>query len=87
MTKRRFKVARSWAKDKDWDFFMMVEMGPDRIHHGFWRYADPSHRLYEKGNPYEEVIREYYELLDREIGLLLQQLPSETSVMVVSDHG
>ena len=29
---------------------MFVEMGVDRIHHGFWRFIDPAHRLYEPGN-------------------------------------
>ena len=87
MTKKRFQVAGNFIKRKPWDFFMMVEMGPDRIHHGFWRYTDPEHRLYEKNNPYEGVIRDYYMYLDREIGKFLELLPPKTAVMVVSDHG
>ena len=34
-----------------WDLFVMVEMGPDRIHHAFWRYFDPQHPKYVAGNP------------------------------------
>jgi predicted AlkP superfamily phosphohydrolase/phosphomutase len=87
MTERRFKVFRHLLAREDWDFAMMVEMGPDRIHHAFWRFCDPSHRLYVKGNEYEDVIRRYYARLDLEIGRVLEALPSDASVIVVSDHG
>lgn len=87
MTERRFKVFRHLLAHNEWDFAMMVEMGPDRIHHGFWRYGDREHRLYEAGNPYENVIHDYYVYMDQEIGKVLNDLPAETSVMVVSDHG
>jgi predicted AlkP superfamily phosphohydrolase/phosphomutase len=66
---------------------MFVEMGIDRIHHGFWRYQDKGHRLYEPGGPFEDAIRKYYIEVDREIGTLLNELDADTSVMVVSDHG
>jgi predicted AlkP superfamily phosphohydrolase/phosphomutase len=47
---------------------MMVEMGPDRLQHGFWRYCDPEHRLFEPGNKYEHVLHDYYLSIDEEIG-------------------
>ena len=87
MTEKRFKVARYLLNQKEWDFFMMVEMGVDRIHHGFWKYADPEHRFYTQGNPYEQAIKEYYKYLDERIGELLSYLKDDTAVMVVSDHG
>jgi len=87
MTRRRFKVVRSWVKNKDWDFFIFVEMGVDRIHHAFWRYHDVNHRLYEKGHRFEHAIRDYYRYVDEEIGSVLPLLPKNTTVMVVSDHG
>ena len=87
MTRRRFAVVSNWVKSKDWDFFMFVEMGVDRIHHGFWRYHDVNHRLYEKGHEFEFAIRDYYIYLDREIGKVLEILPPDTMILVVSDHG
>jgi predicted AlkP superfamily phosphohydrolase/phosphomutase len=66
---------------------MMVEMGIDRIHHGFWRYHDKGHRLFEKGNPWENAIHDYYVHVDKLIGELLNDLAANTSVIVVSDHG
>jgi predicted AlkP superfamily phosphohydrolase/phosphomutase len=87
MTERRFKAFRHFYKKDEWPFAMMVEMGIDRIHHGFWRYFDRGHRLFEPGNKYENAIRDYYIFVDRKIGELLNELDGKTSVMVVSDHG
>lgn len=87
MTERRFRAFRALLREDDWDFSMMVEMGPDRIHHAFWRFIDPGHRLYERGNEFENVVREYYLEMDAEIGRTVDALPADTSVIVVSDHG
>jgi predicted AlkP superfamily phosphohydrolase/phosphomutase len=87
MTQKRFKVARYLLNHKEWDFFMMVEMGVDRIHHGFWKFHDPQHRQYIRGNPYEMAIREYYRFIDERIGELISLLDDQTAVMIVSDHG
>lgn len=87
MTEKRFKLARHLLTTKSWDFFIMVEMGTDRIHHGFWRYFDSEHPLYVAGNPYENAIHDYYVAVDRHIGELEALLPADTLLMVVSDHG
>ncbi len=87
MTERRFKLAKHLIAGEDWDFFMMVEMGPDRMHHGFWRYFDTGHRLYEAGHKFEHAIRDYYVYLDERIGELLALVDDDTTVLVVSDHG
>lgn len=87
MTERRFKVVRHYLKAEPWDFFMFVEMGIDRIHHGFWRYQDNGHRLYQPGSEYEDAIRKYYRYVDEEIGRLLDEVGNDVSIMVVSDHG
>lgn len=87
MTERRFRAFRALTSAEEWDFAMMVEMGPDRLHHAFWRYTDPGHRLYEANNPFQNVIHDYYVEMDAEIGRTVDSLPRDTSVIVVSDHG
>jgi len=87
MTVKRFRVMRHLLANRDWDFAMMVEMGIDRIHHGFWKYMDPSHPKYEAGNPWENSIHDYYKVVDQEIARVLAGVPSDTVVYVVSDHG
>ena len=87
MTRKRFQLARHLLAKEEWDFFMLVEMGVDRIHHAFWDNMDPAHRFYERGNKFENAIRDYYREVDREIGELLAFADDTTAVLVVSDHG
>jgi predicted AlkP superfamily phosphohydrolase/phosphomutase len=88
MTEQRFKAADYLLANKPWDFFIMVEMGPDRLNHGIWSFIDPGHPRYQPGNPYQESLRDYYRYLDGRIGdLLSKYADEETTVLVVSDHG
>ncbi len=87
MTERRFQVGRRLVKNKAWDFFMMVEMGPDRLHHVFWQHFDPTHPLYRPGSPFETAFQDYYRFLDKEVGALLETLPEDAITIVMSDHG
>jgi adenylyl-sulfate kinase len=87
MVQRRFRIASDFLIHKPWDFFMMVEMAPDRIHHGFWKYFAPDHRLFQAGNEYESVMSNFYVYLDSCLGSLLALLDDNTTVIVLSDHG
>lgn len=87
MTETRCRLVKQMIVEKPWDFFMFVEMGVDRIHHGMWSYTDERHWRYQPGNPFVDSIRDYYIYLDREIGEMLDLLPPDTVVLVVSDHG
>jgi predicted AlkP superfamily phosphohydrolase/phosphomutase len=87
MTERRFKVARRLVRSKPWDFFMLVEMGPDRLHHVFWQHFDPQHPKHERGNRFETAFQDYYRYLDKEVGSLLGALPDDAVVILMSDHG
>lgn len=87
MTRQHFVVVREMLRRQPWDFFMFVEMGTDRIHHGFWKFHDPAHVKFVPGNPYQHAIRDYYRYLDGELGEVLGLVDDRTAVMVVSDHG
>ena len=87
MTEKHFKVIKHLIQTKDWNFFMFVEIGLDRIHHAFWKYFDESHHLYEPGSEFENVVEDYYILLDTKVGELLDLIDDDTVVMVASDHG
>jgi predicted AlkP superfamily phosphohydrolase/phosphomutase len=87
MTEKRFKVLRHLLTNKQWDFFMFVEMGVDRLHHGFWSHHDPSHPKHDPESTFKTAVKDYYHFLDREIGSLLVLLPNDTHIIVVSDHG
>ena len=87
MTEKHFIVLDYLLKNRPWDFFMFVEMGVDRIHHGMWSYMDPAHPKHEPGNPYQNAIKDYYRTIDQKLGEMLSALDDDTVVMVVSDHG
>ena len=87
LMENRFDVARYLMKSKPWDFFMMVDMGVDRLHHAFWKYCDPLHSKFAAGNSYENAFRDYYRAVDARIGELLSLAGDNVTTVVVSDHG
>ena len=88
MTEQRFKLARHLMTAKDWQLFWMVDMGTDRLHHGFWQFMDRQHHRYVSGNQFENTIEEYYIYIDQQIGKLLELVDLRTTaVWIVSDHG
>jgi predicted AlkP superfamily phosphohydrolase/phosphomutase len=87
MSRTQFNVVRHLMKTKEWDYFQFVDIGLDRMHHGFWKYHDPKHVLYEPDSPFQSAIHDYYRQLDDEIGQVLELLNDDTVVLVVSDHG
>lgn len=87
MTEKQMKLVKHLLTSRDWDFFMHVNIGVDRVHHGFWRYHDPLHRLYTPGNPFEHVIRDYYKLMDTYAAELIAAAGDDTIILIVSDHG
>ncbi|MCH7566689.1 MAG: alkaline phosphatase family protein [Nitrospirae bacterium] len=87
MSRKQWQVVRWLLKEQEWDYFHFVDIGLDRMHHGFWNYFDKKHFQYQPGNPYENLIPDYYLWLDQQIGSVLELLDDETVVLVVSDHG
>ena len=87
MTEKRFSLFKHFLQTKPWDFAMMVEMGIDRMHHGFWKYMDPEHPKYEPCSKFENAIFDYYKYIDGKIAELLTGVDESTVVLIVSDHG
>jgi predicted AlkP superfamily phosphohydrolase/phosphomutase len=87
MTDKRFKLADHLLSTKPWDLFAMVEMGTDRIHHGFWKDMDAEHRKHVPGGAYENAILDYHVHVDGLLANLLRHADDATAVLVVSDHG
>jgi len=87
MTEDQCKVVKNLLAKKDWDFFINVMLGSDRLQHTMWRFMDPSHRRYPGSSAYENVIFEYYKYLDRQLGEMMALCDEDTYFMFVSDHG
>ncbi|MFI5454486.1 MAG: alkaline phosphatase family protein [Isosphaerales bacterium] len=87
MSRTQFQVVRHLLLTKEWDYFHFVDIGLDRVHHGFWKYHDPQHVLHEPDSPFRDTVHDYYRHIDQEIGRVLELLSDDTIVLVVSDHG
>src|SRR6476619_1899009 len=87
MTERRFQVGRRLIQNKPWDFFMLCDIAPDRLHHVFWQFYDKRHPLYEVDNKFEGSFQEYYRFLDNELGAFMELVPDAAVTIVMSDHG
>jgi predicted AlkP superfamily phosphohydrolase/phosphomutase len=86
-TRHKFEVVRRLLREDPWDFAMFVDIGPDRLHHAFWKFADPEHPGYRAGHRFERAVPEYYRFLDDRLRELFAELPPDTWTFVVSDHG
>ena len=87
MSRKQWKVLRWLLTEQEWDLVHFVDIGLDRMHHGFWNYYDRAHVRFEPGNLFQNAIPEYYSWLDEQIGTVLGLLEEDTIVLVVSDHG
>ena len=87
MSRKHWKVVRWLLAEKEWDYFHYVDIGLDRVHHGFWDSYDPKHIHYKVGNAFERVIPDYYLWLDEQIGAVLDLVGDKSVVLIVSDHG
>jgi len=87
MSRTQFAVVRHFLAAAEWDYFHFVEIGLDRMHHGFWSHHDPEHARHDPASPFRDAIRDYYRHLDAEIGAVLDLLGDDTVVLIASDHG
>ena len=85
----RFRVLRHFLSRHDWRVAMFVVAATDGVAHLFWHFCDPTHPLHDPSYSREfgNTIFEVYQRADRELGTLLEMMPSRTGVLVVSDHG
>jgi predicted AlkP superfamily phosphohydrolase/phosphomutase len=87
MTRQHFAIARHLWTTRDPDFLMLVEIGPDRLHHAFYADIDERHPRHDPDSPFRDVGERYYALLDQQLGSLLALADEDTAVLVASDHG
>ena len=80
LDKRRQAMLHFW-ENEDWDFFMCVFTGTDRLHHFMWKHYEESAFAYAS-----EFMR-YYKRIDELVGEFVNLLPDSTSLFMLSDHG
>jgi predicted AlkP superfamily phosphohydrolase/phosphomutase/Tfp pilus assembly protein PilF len=88
-TKTFHNIALHLLKKGQTDFFSVYFEGIDTISHRFMLYMAPKLRRIsdEDFRKYKDAIENFYIFQDELVGELLDSVDSETTVMVVSDHG
>ncbi|MBU0598250.1 alkaline phosphatase family protein, partial [Patescibacteria group bacterium] len=77
----RFKCAQKLFKNKPWDFFFVLFSGTDWIQHT--KYHDLINQDLKKN---QSVINIYQDI-DSYLGWFADNLPANTNLLVMSDHG
>ena len=85
----RADLSAGFLERDDWDLFWVVFTGIDRIQHFFWKHADPDHPLHTPngGADFGEAITEFHIFMDGLLGKLLDLIPEDATLIVMSDHG
>lgn len=89
MFERRWQASTRLIDEEDWDLFMVVFVVFDRIQHRLWKYLDPRNELAHTpdGQRVREAALAVYRRVDERLGSLLLHLRTNTSALVISDHG
>lgn len=87
MTDMQITLLKDLIKNQEWDFFMSVMIGSDRLQHMVWRHFDSTHRRFIPDSEYKDALKDYYKYLDKKLGEILDFLDEDTIVIIASDHG
>lgn len=88
-TELRVRTLEYLRSREAWDFAMVVFNGTDTICHALWKYMDKTHPLHDPAQAakYGNAIRDYYHTLDGHLAQIVDTLPQDTTLVVMSDHG
>jgi predicted AlkP superfamily phosphohydrolase/phosphomutase len=88
MIKRRDAVLQL-MQEESWDFCVVVFTGTDRLQHRFWKYIVPGCPEYDSPEALQmrPRLEQYFRDLDQVIATLVATAGSDTTVVILSDHG
>ncbi|MCP4724700.1 MAG: hypothetical protein GY863_06675, partial [bacterium] len=87
IVRKKMDIARELFIKEKWDLFMSVVFFIDPIMHYFWKYADEEDPNYEYREGISEVMPDFFKMIDDEFGFYLDNLPEDTNMLIVGDHG
>lgn len=77
----RVEVYRHLWRKEDWETFVLVFTGTDRLAHFLWdAYEDEAHE-------YHEAFVDHFQQIDEIIGEIAQELRQDDVLIMLSDHG
>ena len=83
------RLAKHFLRTAEWDLFVLQQQASDWSMHFFWHCMDSQHPRYtaKEARLYGDVIQRVFRRIDDGLGEILELLPPDTDVVVVSDHG
>ena len=86
---KRAQILGLLKSPDEWDLLVAFTYELDRVCHLTWRHFDPEHPNHDSNAParYKTAIRDFYVKYDKLLGEVLEILPPDTSLIVLSDHG
>ena len=85
----RAQVILDRLSKKNWDLLIGVIESTDRVQHMMYRLIDPSHPMHDAtlAATHGDTIRAIYRRADQFVAQVLEIVPADTAVLIVSDHG
>ncbi len=78
---KRAEAVLHLMKSEPWEFFMVVFMETDRLHHFMWQYME------SEDSTYGPVFLDAYRQIDEIAGRIISQLHDDDRLIILSDHG
>jgi predicted AlkP superfamily phosphohydrolase/phosphomutase len=89
LVERRGEYALQLMADFPQDFLMFHFQATDVAQHAFWKFVDATHPDYDQqtASRFGPALKQIYQRIDDFIGQMLDRVPDDTSIVVMSDHG
>ena len=86
---RKAETAKYLFQKEPWDLFMVLFGESDLVGHHYWKYTDLRSPFHEaNGNEKcRKAVEWVYQKIDRTIGEFMELAPSDTTILLMSDHG
>jgi predicted AlkP superfamily phosphohydrolase/phosphomutase len=87
--KARRKIGLDLLFERRPDLSFIVFTATDRVQHHLWKFHDPKHPHYraDASERLKNAVRDVYVWSDDVLGEVVERLPREALLLVVSDHG
>jgi predicted AlkP superfamily phosphohydrolase/phosphomutase len=81
LVEQQREIVMRWLREDAHDAVVVVFQSTDFAQHRLWKYLD------QPGHPLREALLDMYRSIDALVGVAREQLGSDGTVVVVSDHG
>lgn len=87
--RERLEATLRLMRERPWDMFWVVFTATDRIQHYYWKFMDENHPKYDPDAPalLKNAIYDLWIEIDEDIGRILDAMPQDATVIIMSDHG